>query len=236
MKMVIGPKQLTGILLLVMTVVDLSWYYFFEIAPLDVDMTTPGAVAASFAVINENRGMYLAGLWDDFAWNFTAFLVGWGLYLGLRDRDQRWALLGGLSFVAAAITYVIADAVWLGWDSFADQYASASGAAAESLKTAALALSPIDWWADGIGSIFFSVGLLAFSLALRAVTGGWGRWLWALGLVGAVVCFTTSLFDVTAADYLYFVNTVWYALTGVWLLMDSMAKKAEAAQPSAATT
>ncbi|MBM3935210.1 MAG: DUF4386 family protein [SAR202 cluster bacterium] len=219
MKLAARPQIIAGVLLLALAAVDAAWYFFWNFQGLAIDMPSLDLAAGTFQVIDENRQFYLTAVWFDFAWNLVAFLAGWALYLVLRRRSRRWALLGILGFVSGAVMFMLGTMALFGYEQLALQYASTSSFDVRTLTSTALALYYIQAGTGGLGAFLFSAGVASFSLAILLYHAGDGRWFGLLGLISAAILLATSTLYVPGSAYISYVATLWYALTGLWLIL-----------------
>jgi hypothetical protein len=187
--------------------------------------------AEALQMIAANQGLYLVSVSAGQVSNIFLVALTAGLYFTFQGHQSQLALLGALTFLAAALTWLMSGAAGIALASLAQEFSVASGTAAEITAGNARAVDLVREAAGRTGFTLAALSLMVFGF-LIAWRDAVPKWLGWLGLAVGVLMFliwnddAAVLHRIGGAGYL-----LWLLITGCWLLTRGVRPVPEEAAP-----
>lgn len=181
--------------------------------------------------IADDSGRFAAFISLDIAGNLFGLAAAVGLYMVFRSHDRNLALLGTAGFLAAAVLFLTGDMMMISLQALAQDFAAASGAAADSIFFSAQSIGLMAEATFIIGATVMSLGILSYGLIVLR-TGAVPKWIGYIGVLGGVVAPFGSLHYVESSLMnIAFIGMmlalVFALLTGGWLIVKGSKEAAQ---------
>jgi hypothetical protein len=214
----IEVQRLSGVFWLgsvVLTFISLFVVLRYDITLLDAE------VASTLQKVAQHPGAHVASLAFEILSTVAQVAAAAALYVLLRERNALWATLGSFMLLAGATIIAVHDMGNFALTRIAQEFVAGASQSA-NLESVAQSMILTAKWGVTVGSLFFSLGIVAYCALLMGSTSA--RRLGMLGLVAgllAIVAGPLPWIDPAleqAAYGLYLPVMVWQIVFGIWLI------------------